>query len=146
MNAPSAGMELRIDWSEIDSYGHINNLAIMRYVQTARVDYLERIGMLPLDAGTGIGPILASTSCQFKRQLYYPGKVTIHSVLDHIRTTSFQMSHQVLNEAGELVAEARDVLVMFDFKKNAKCPVSEAFRERMQAGEDRGASLGDPPA
>ena len=28
--------EIRIDWSEIDLFGHINNLAIMNYVQAAR--------------------------------------------------------------------------------------------------------------
>jgi acyl-CoA thioester hydrolase len=32
--------EIRIDWSEIDLFGHINNLAIMKYVQTARVRFL----------------------------------------------------------------------------------------------------------
>jgi acyl-CoA thioesterase FadM len=28
---------MRIDWIEIDLFGHINKLAIMKYVQAARV-------------------------------------------------------------------------------------------------------------
>ena len=36
-------LDLRIDWSEIDSFGHINNIAIMKYIQAARVNYLESV-------------------------------------------------------------------------------------------------------
>ena len=38
--------EIRIDWSEIDLFGHINNLAIMKYVQAGRVHYLELSGLM----------------------------------------------------------------------------------------------------
>lgn len=127
--------ELRIDWSEIDAYGHINNLAIQRYVQSARVHYLERIGMFPVDKALNLGPVLASTSCQFRRQLHYPGTVRVESWTDHVGGSSFHMRHHVFNGAGELVAEAHDVLVMFDFTKNAKHAIPDVFRERIAALE-----------
>jgi acyl-CoA thioester hydrolase len=41
-------LELRIDWSEIDLFGHVNNLAILKFTQAARVNYLERIGLMQL--------------------------------------------------------------------------------------------------
>ena len=41
----------------------------------------------------------------------------------------------ILDGTGEAVAEAHDVLVMFDFRQHAKLPVPELFREKMlQAG------------
>jgi acyl-CoA thioester hydrolase len=123
--------ELRVDWSEIDSFGHVNNLAIMRYVQSTRVYCLEHIGMMQHHSETGAGPILASTSCQFKKQLYYPGLVVIKARFDHIKTTSFQLRYVVMNEAQELIAEAHDVLVMFDFAKNSKAPIPLVFRDRL---------------
>ncbi len=123
--------EVQIDWSEVDAFGHINNLAIMRYVQSTRVHAMEHIGMMQHHATTGIGPILATTSCQFKKQLYYPGTVTIFAKIDHIKTTSFQMNHIVMNEAQEIVAEAHDVLVVFDFNKNSKCPIPPSFRDKL---------------
>jgi len=135
MDAGVTSMKLRIDWSELDSFGHINNLAILRYAQTARLNCLEQMGMMDFHAARGIGPILASTSCQFRRQLYYPGEVTVRTRIDHLKTTSFHMRHTVLNGAGEAVAEVHDVLVMFDFHQHAKLPVPELFREKMlQAG------------
>lgn len=80
----SIKLELRIDWSEIDLFGHVNNLAILKYVQAARVNYLESIGLMQLQAETGIGPILASISSQFRKPLFYPGSVTVYSKVDLI--------------------------------------------------------------
>ena len=135
MTAYSTSMRLRIDWSELDSFGHVNNLAILRYAQTARLNYMEETGMMRFHTETGIGPVLASTSCQFKKQLFYPGNVTIYTVVDHIKTTSFHMRHSVLNEDHECIAEMHDVLVMFDYKKNMKHPISEILREKMKSTE-----------
>jgi acyl-CoA thioester hydrolase len=132
-------MQLRIDWSDQDAFGHVNNLAILRYAQSARVHYLETIGMMRAHAEAGIGPVLASTSCQFRRQLFYPGQVTVHTLVDQVKTTSFHMRHRVLDEAGELVAEMHDVLVMFDYRRNAKLPVPQAYRDRMAAPAEVGA-------
>lgn len=125
--------ELRIDWSEIDSFGHVNNLAIMRYIQSTRVYVMEHVGMMQYHTDNGHGPILASTSCQFKKQLYYPGRVVVHARFDHIKTTSFHISYALFDDAGDLAAEAQDVLVMFDFDKNTKCPIPAEFREKFKA-------------
>ena len=128
METFSTCMELRIDWSEIDSFGHVNNLMIMKYIQTARVHYLERIGMMPFRTEMGMGPIMASTSCQFRKQLHYPGTVVVHSKAGRLKNTSFQMKHLVLDANSELIAEAHDVIVMFDFVKHAKHPIPEHYR------------------
>lgn len=130
---PPARVVLRIDWSDQDSFGHVNNLAIQRYVQSARVHHLERIGMLPLDRARNLGPVLASTHCQFRRQLHYPGSVAVDSWTDHIGETSFHMRHIVYNDAGERVAEAHDILVMLDFTRNLKHRLPDPFRERLAA-------------
>jgi acyl-CoA thioester hydrolase len=131
MSEAITSIRLRIDWSEIDSFGHINNLAILRYAQTARLSYLEQLGMMDCHAETGIGPVLASTTCQFRKQLFYPGHVTVRSLVEHVKTTSFHMLHVVLNDQQECVAEMRDVLVMFDYGKKVKHPISDAFREKL---------------
>jgi acyl-CoA thioester hydrolase len=128
-------IQIPIDWSDQDAFGHVNNLAILRYAQTARVHYLEAIGMMQAHGASGIGPVLASTSCQFRRQLFYPGQVTVRTRVDQVNNTSFHMRHQVLDGAREVVAEMHDVLVMFDYRKNAKLRVPEVFRDRMAAAE-----------
>jgi acyl-CoA thioester hydrolase len=66
---------LRIDWSELDTFGHVNNVMFMKYVQTARLNYVEVIGLMNLYRTKNIGFMVAETNCQYKKELQYPGKI-----------------------------------------------------------------------
>ena len=125
-------LELRIDWSEIDSFQHVNNVAIMKYVQAARVNYMEIIGLMQLQSETKIGPILASTSCQFRKPLFYPGQVTICSKVDLIKNSSFKIHHLIFNDNHEIAAEAEDIIVFYDFNNNTKLMIPDKIRVKIE--------------
>ena len=129
-------MELRIDWSEIDSFGHVNNLSILKYVQAARVNYLEIIGLMQMQATIKIGPILASTTCQFRKPLFYPGQVTIYTNVDNVKNSSFHVQYQIMNNKKELVAEAQDIIVFYDFNLNAKLSIPNEIKEKIAELEE----------
>lgn len=137
MDGYSTKLELRIDWSEIDLLGHVNNLAILKYVQAARVNYLETIGLMQFHSETKIGPILASTSCEFRKMLFYPGKVTVYSKVDSIKNTSFAIKHGIYNDKNEFTAEAQDIIVFFDFCENTKLSIPYVFRSKIEELENK---------
>jgi acyl-CoA thioester hydrolase len=128
---------LRIDWSELDLFGHVNNVMFMKYVQAARVNYWEHSGIYSELQENKIGPMLASASFQFKKQLMYPGNVTIRSGMEYIKNTSFSIHHKLYDDQGDLVAEAQDVIVMFDFNKNEKTAVPQVMRDAAEKIEGR---------
>ena len=130
-------LHLRLDWSEMDLFGHINNVSYFKFIQASRVHYWELTGLATSFAVTKIGPILLSTNCQFIKPLHYPGNIIIESRMEFIRNTSFGIHHRILNDHGELAAEAHDVIVNFDFNKNEKTPISAAFREAASEIEGR---------
>ncbi len=129
-------LHLRLDWSEMDLFGHINNVSYFKYIQAARVNYWESIGINSLKEG-GIGPMLLSTSCRFKQPLFYPGDIRILSSVTFIKNTSFGLSHHIYNNSGELAAEAEDIIVMYDFDRNEKIPVDEKLRQRIEQLEEK---------
>lgn len=129
--------KLNIDWTDIDLFGHVNNVAILKYVQSARVNYLEHIGLMQLQSETKMGPILASVSCQFRKSLYYPGQVTIYSKVDSINNTSFRMQHLIYDRDNNISAEAEDILVFFDFHNNTKLSITNEIREKIEALENK---------
>lgn len=126
-------LELRLDWSEMDLFGHVNNVQYFKFIQAARVNLWEHVRTMTALWENRIGPSLASTGCQFKKQLFYPGNIVVQSRLEFIKTTSFGIHHQILNQEKEVCAEAHDVVVMFDFNKHEKVSISDAMREEMQA-------------
>ena len=96
---------LRIDWSELDLFGHVNNVAFMKYIQTSRMHCWEQAQVLRY-ASKQQAPILASTTCHFLKPLHYPGQVQINARLSFIKNTSFGFTHQLYNQHSEQVSEA----------------------------------------
>ena len=122
-------LPLRIDWSDMDLFGHVNNVAYFRYVQASRVHYWELSGLAASFAETRIGPILLSTSCQFIRPLFYPGDIVTEARIEFMKNTSFGIHHRIIDHKGEVAAEAHDVIVMFDFKANSKVLIPKQFSD-----------------
>lgn len=139
MNAASKGLqlELRIDWSELDLFGHVNNVAFFKYIQAARVNYWEISGLDHLFKDSNHGPILASCHCNFKLPLFYPGSVKVETHCAYIKNTSFSFQHIIYNDNGEIAAEATDIIVMYDFNENVKMPFPPAIKSKFEAIEQK---------
>lgn len=130
MNAQA--LPLRIDWSETDQLGHVNNVAIVKYCQSARVEYLAHVG-LPVFPGMKTGPIEAATTVQFRSQLHYPGNVVVYTRVLGAKTTSLVLEHRIVDGAGRVAVRAEEVIVHFDFEKQTKIPLTDAIRAAMAA-------------
>lgn len=130
-------LELRIDWSELDYFKHVNNVSFFKYIQSARVNYWERIGLNRLHSEKNVGVILASTQCDFRKPLTYPGRVVILSTVYFIKSSSFGIRHVLLNETGEVSAEAKDVLVMYDFNEHGKVSIPHSIRMAIEKLENK---------
>jgi acyl-CoA thioester hydrolase len=122
-------LPLRLDWSEMDLFGHINNVAYFKYIQASRVNYWELTGLAASFEKTKVGPILLFTGCQFIKPLFYPGNIVVEARMEFMKNTSFGIHHRILNEQNEVCAEAHDVIVNFDFNKNEKVQISDVFRK-----------------
>lgn len=130
-------LTLRIDWSEMDEFRHVNNVMFMKYIQSARVNYWQEVGIYDLFQTAKKGPMVLSLNCRFIKPLYYPGQVTIKTSTTSIHKTSFHLTHLLYNELDECVAEAMDVLVMYDFEAGHKIHLPPAIRKRIEEIEKR---------
>ena len=75
-------------WGDQDPFGHVNNLVYLRWCESVRVEYLERVGMwVPLPP-QGVGPILASIHCDYKLPLNYPDTVHVGARVTRIGNSS----------------------------------------------------------
>lgn len=130
-SAYKLSIELRIDWSELDTYKHVNNVMFMKYLQSGRVNFWEKSGLYKLHTETNRGPMLVSTHCDFRKPLFYPGKAIVKTKVAFIKNTSFGLEHVILNENGELCAEGHDIAVCFDFNTNTTFRIPEELRKIM---------------
>ncbi|MEO8069248.1 MAG: thioesterase family protein [Flavobacteriales bacterium] len=120
-------------WGEMDAFGHANNVAYFRWLETARMHYLRRIGITHPDEQNGIGLLLAETRCTFLKPLHFPDTITVRTGVVKVGNTSFTMHYEIHSEAQGLAATAESVQVMFDYTSNTKTPVPEAMRNAITA-------------
>jgi acyl-CoA thioester hydrolase len=125
-------LEIKLDWSEMDLFGHINNVAYFKYVQAARVNYLEEVGINTSDPDNKLSFAVANTSCQFKAPLFFPSTIKVITTVDWVKNTSLQLDHKIFNGKGELAAEAKDVLVLFDYATQTKRAITDPIKKNME--------------
>lgn len=123
---------IRLDWSELDLFGHINNVSYFKFIQAARVNLWEECGISSYFQKTQVGPMLASCSCDFKQPLFFPGNILVRTRVTHIGTTSFQTEHSIYNHNNEIAAIGKDAMVYFDFNKNEKTPIPGWLKEKLE--------------
>ncbi|MGP8244908.1 MAG: acyl-CoA thioesterase [Bryobacteraceae bacterium] len=120
-------------WGDQDAFGHVNNIVYLRWCETARVEYLARIGLWPPLPPAGVGPILASISCDYKRPLTFPDTVSIGARVTRIGNRSFQMQHRVVSRALDTVAaEVDSTIVVLDYARNQTVAVPESCRKAIE--------------
>jgi acyl-CoA thioester hydrolase len=113
-------LKLRIDWSEMDLFGHVNNVMYAKYIQAARVNFMEKVGIVKSYEEQKLGFMVAATSILFYKPLFYPGNITMKTTVKETKNTSFILEHDIYNQENELCARGEDVIVYFDFNKHEK--------------------------
>jgi len=125
-------------WGDQDAFGHVNNLAYLRWAETARVEYLLRVAQFPDLPPAGIAPILASIRCDYKRVLNYPDTVYVGTRIARIGNSSFRMEHRIVSRnLDEVAAELDSTLVMLDYSRNKPVAVSAEVRAIIGALEGK---------
>ena len=127
-----------VQWGDQDAFGHVNNVVYFRWFESARVEYLHRAGLAHMMTGSGIGPILASIKCDYRRQLNHPDTILVSASITHIGRTSLKMAHLVYSQAqGAIVAQGDSTIVVFDYASQRPTPVPAEIRAKIEQMEGR---------
>lgn len=117
-------VSLDLPWGDMDAFGHVNNVAYLRYFEQSRVAFLTEVGWMPAGRPAGIGPIVHSTQARFRRPLAYPDRVRVGTRLAHTGADRVTLDHRVVSDRlGEVACEGWAVVVCFDYAAGAKAPL-----------------------
>jgi acyl-CoA thioester hydrolase len=112
----------RVRFRDCDSLGHVNNAVYLTYLEEARVQLRERLGL----AWTEM--ILARCEIDFRDQVSVGEEVEVTMWPTRVGNKSFDLSYEL--KVGErLVAEAKTVLVAFDYERDESRPLPDAWRK-----------------
>lgn len=128
---------VEVAWAEMDAFGHVNNTVYLRWFESARIHYFEKLGVATTIASDAKAwPLLAHSSVDYRAKVVYPDTIDVAARVTRLGTTSFTMAYRATSRAkGVLVAEGVGVVVMVDPKTGVKRPLEADLRQRMAALE-----------
>ncbi|MGK4580770.1 acyl-CoA thioesterase [Kitasatospora sp. HPMI-4] len=121
-------------WSDMDAFGHVNNVVFLRYLEEARIDFMFTQAAA---AGAGEfagGSVVARHEIDYKRPLVHrPTPVTIETWVTRIGNASLTVSYQIKDiheDGGETVyVEASTVVVPYDLAEGRPRRISPVERK-----------------
>lgn len=135
-------------WSDMDAYGHVNNVQFLRLLEDARV--LAFHGSGTDDGGDMLeaGLLVARHEIDYVTPLHYrPQPVAIDLWISELGAASFEVGYEVLDDPPEpggrptVYARAESTMVGFDLAAGRPRRFSEAERTRMRAWYDEPVRL-----
>jgi acyl-CoA thioester hydrolase len=112
----------RVRFRDCDAMGHVNNAVFSTYLEESRIGVLGGLNAF----------ILARVEIDFRSELRMGEEVEVATRCSRIGTKSFDLEH-VISADGRVVAEARSVLVGYDYGAAQSVPLSDDLRRRLAA-------------
>ena len=113
-----------VRFRDLDSVGHMNNAVYATFVEQARIAFLAPQGAEVEDM------ILARLEIDFRSPLSLGETVEVGVRPSRLGTKSFALEYE-LRADGRLVAEAKSVLVGYDYDRGRSTAVPERWRRRL---------------
>ena len=121
-----------IRWGDMDAMGHVNNTLYFRYLEIARIDWMDRVGCIPRPDGEG--PVIVNAFCNFHKQLEFPGDIVVKMYVSDPGRSSFESWATIerVDDPGVVYASGGATTVWVDFPKQKSVAMPGWFRALLE--------------
>ncbi|NRB50196.1 MAG: thioesterase family protein [Saprospiraceae bacterium] len=128
-------VEIPVQWGDMDAARHVNNIIYLRWSESARIAYFEKIEV-DITFMKGVGPILGWQDCKYIFPLTYPDRALVGIKVEEIRADRFMMlTHIYSHKHQRLAIISKQAIVPYDYVKLAKAPIPENWLHNIKALE-----------
>jgi acyl-CoA thioester hydrolase len=110
----------RVRFRDCDLMGHVNNAVYSTYLEEARIEVLGGLADF----------ILARVEIDFRSEIRAGEEIEVRTRCSRVGTKSFELEHEI-HADGRLAAEAKSVLVGYDYVLGQSVPLSDNLKERL---------------
>ena len=128
-------------WSDMDAYGHVNNVVFVRYLEEARIDLLLTAAGPAGRAMLDNGVVVVRHEIDYLAPLLFRTEpVVVDTWVTHVGRTSYSVSYEVREGGDDTVyARAATVMVCVDLATGQPRPIDAEMRAALGQFVDDGA-------
>jgi acyl-CoA thioester hydrolase len=120
----------RVRFRDLDAMGHVNNAVFSTYIESARVAFLQHLGAAPTLEDMSV--IVARIEIDFRAPVGFGKDVDISVRASRFGGKSFDLDYE-LRVGDTVVAEAKSVLVAYDYGTGQAIELPDEWREKLAA-------------
>jgi acyl-CoA thioester hydrolase len=123
--------ECHIRFSDVDVYGHVNNVKYFEYYQEARIAFLRSLA--DVESHPSLHQVVARIDVDYKRPiLFRPEPYAVESWVTRIGTSSYDLDSRILDAEGSVCSTSQVRLVAFDTHSQRSRPLTDDERSRLE--------------
>lgn len=123
---------INVRFADLDVLGHLNNAKYMSYAEQARIMYVRDVCDWQGD-WTTLGMILARQEVDYRLPIAFDDRVQVYIRVSRIGGKSFDFEYLITRQHGddapEIAAEIKTIMVAYDYEKDTTIAVPDAWRE-----------------
>lgn len=122
-------LDIIVRSTEIDVNGHVNNAKYLEYLEWGREEWYETAG-LHYDVFTqmGIQTVTVNININYRKECLQGDKLTIKTRPEKMGRTSYALKQEIVNQHGELCADALVTSVTMDIESRKGREVPDVLR------------------
>jgi acyl-CoA thioester hydrolase len=106
--------ECTLRWSDMDAFGHVNNVVFLRYLEEARIDFMFRLARRADSGAFTGGSVVARHEIDYLRPLVHRHEpVTVETWVTKVGAAAATLAYEVKDEHTVFV-RASTVVVPYD--------------------------------
>lgn len=121
-------LPMQVRWGDMDAFNHVNNAVYLRYLEEARVLWLQ--GLAGISLTDRIAPVLAASHVNYRKPIEWPNAIMVELFVERVGNRSLTMGHRILSSTtpGVLYSDGSVVMVWIDTQTGASVSLPDAVR------------------
>lgn len=127
-----------VRFHEVDMLGVCNNAVYINYFETARLEYIKKVGLMPERGIFSDGKIffIVRNEINYRGHAYYDDLLEVYSRISYIKNSSFGYDHLIVKQKnGEIIVDGKGVVVYVDPKTRKSTSLPESFIGKVKTFE-----------
>ena len=129
---------LDVRFRDCDSQGHVNNAVFFTYLEQCRLMFWRELTGGPAFPHARV--IVARAECDYRAPAFFGERLEVRLRVGDIGNSSFLLVYEIVNvQTGRKLADAKTVMVTYDYESAQSVPIPLATRELLAKFQRAGA-------
>lgn len=127
----SFSMDFNVRFSEVDMFGHMNNVASFAYFEEARIKYMQYVGIFT-DLNSDEIPVVGDLQCDYHSQVYLGETLTLYVKIASIGNSSMDIHYLGVKPDGQVALTGRGAMINMNKNTGRSASLSDEARQKIE--------------